>query len=524
MSLFVCTLSIILKFSKSGSFQTIGNKIYYDSNWITFNGIGLTCTEYMMKPNIDSKNPYKGWWAYNSCFGGPSSAKGPIELNKEPQNVLNYLSGSNFIRNPNINKIKFESPFNQVIDTDSPQHFPIIRIPMAGSCYLYDEDVDSGNHMDYVNTIDAIVQFFTNNNVAVILDLHWNCPDDTAISGCAGAQSVPMALAKFGSNPGAVAFWDAVSKRYANNSLVIYELFNEPWMQPTDFPVYYGGSSKYAGMKQMYDAIRVNDATGLIVIGGAQGYALDAQTLLAFWIQFGIDKSGKYPTNIIFNHHPYQGGGQGLEHSLQSVMRFSLASKTVAPVIFTEFGQYCCGIKGNSCTGGNECKDHDTGDNFVFNIVNYALQYDISFIGWAWRGTNDDNPCGSKPDCHQPDMRNENGMIVNGTYAGANWDNVWNSFVNKESLNVMDATNGRQLASNEPEISGYLVRPCIEGDYNTGDICGWDLNTNITSLTVNDFISQSMYDSILVGLPPFGNCRLQGCTPNVCKNYTGPCH
>eukprot|EP01084_Bolivina_argentea_P148927 260268_1 len=502
-------------------FTTVGNKIFYNGKWITFNGIGLTCTEYMMKPEMDSLNPYPGYWAYNSCFGGPSSQGGPIKLNKEPQNVLNYLTGSNFVRTPNTKKVAFKSPYDQVITSDIPEHHPIIRIPMTASCYLYDKDVDTGKHDDYVNTIDVIVEFFTNASVAVVLDLHWNCPDDSAISGCKGAQSAAMALAKFGSNPGAVTFWSTISKKYANNPLVIYELFNEPWLQPQDFNAYYAGDSTYAGMKQMYEAIRAN-TDSLIIIGGAQSYALDAQTLLAFWIQYGIDNNGKYPTNVVFNHHPYQGAGQGLEHSPQSVMRFALASKTVAPVIFTEFGQYCCGTKGTPCTGG-QCNNHATGDNFVFNIVNFALEYDISWIGWAWRGTNDDNPCHSTPDCNQPDMRNTDGTIVDATYGGANWKTVWQTFVSDVSPQVLDVSNGQTLAPTDTEGVGYLVRPCIQGKYNLGGICGWDEKVSTTSLNVKNFTSQSIYDSILVGLPPNGSCKSQGCQGIQCQTYTGPC-
>ena len=165
-----------------------------------------------MKPEMDSRNPYPGYWAYNFCFGGPSSQNGPIALNKEPQNVLNYLTGSKFIRSPNTKKVSLKSQYDQVIDTDVPAHFPIVRMPMTASCYLYDVDSDTGKHEDYVDTIDAIVEFFTNASVAVVLDLHWNCPDSTAINGCKGAQSAAMALAQFGSNPGAVGMRTFISQ------------------------------------------------------------------------------------------------------------------------------------------------------------------------------------------------------------------------------------------------------------------------------------------------------------------------
>ena len=62
----------------------------------------------MMQPNMDSLNPYNGYWAYNSCFGGQSSDGGPVQLNNEPQNVLNYLTGSNFNTNPTIHLIRYQ--------------------------------------------------------------------------------------------------------------------------------------------------------------------------------------------------------------------------------------------------------------------------------------------------------------------------------------------------------------------------------------------------------------------------------
>eukprot|EP01084_Bolivina_argentea_P148929 260273_1 len=132
----------------TGSYKVIGNRVMYDDGsgsltHITFNGIGMTCTEYMMKPGMDDKNPYPGFWAYTSCFGGPSSSGGAIKLNNEAENLLTYLV-TNYIQKPNTTKIAYKTPFNELAAynlTDIPTHRPIIRIPMTGSCYLYDEDV-----------------------------------------------------------------------------------------------------------------------------------------------------------------------------------------------------------------------------------------------------------------------------------------------------------------------------------------------------------------------------------------------
>jgi len=513
----------------TGSYKTVGNKVMFDDGsgslqHVAFNGIGLTCTEYMMKPGMDDKNAYPGYWAFTSCFGGPSSSGGPIQLNKEPQNVADYLL-NNYVQKPSTTKVVYETPFDQIAGynvTDIPMHRPIVRMPMTGSCYLYDEDVDTGNHLDYVNTIDALVQFFTDKDIAVVLDLHWNCPDSTKL-GCTPDQEAKMALASFGGKPGANAFWDAISAKYANNSYVFYELFNEPYQNQYDD--WYTGGSQYAGMKTMYQTVRKNDPQGMVIMGGAQQYALDSQSLIAFYLQYN-EEEGSYPTNIIFNEHPYQGGGQALEHSLQSIMRLSISLQTIAPVIFTEFGQYCCTNDSNAqrCTGGaGPCSDHQTGDNFVFNIVNYALQMDISWIGWGWRGTNDDYPCSNIPDCDQPDMRSPNGTLVTGKYGGAAWQTIWDTYVNNQSPKVGDATNGQNLDNKAYEPKGYLPRPCILGTFNLGDICGWDDKIETTSLKSTDFSAQSIYQSYLPGLPPDGSCTKQGCGSHQCGTYMGPC-
>merc|ERR1712013_773076 len=117
-------------------------------------------------------------------------------------------------------------------------------------------------------------------------------------------------------------------------------------------------------------------------------------------------------------------------------------------------------------------------------------------------------------------MRNTNGTLVDGSYSGADWKTVWESFVADSSPTVFDAANGSTLAPAETEEVGYLVRPCIQGKYNLGGICGWEEEVQTTTLTVADFTGQSIYDSILPGMPPNGSCTAQGCAGIPCQTYT----
>ena len=207
--------------SNAQSFTIKGNKVYKDDDWIVFNGIGLSCTEY------GQANGRAPTWFYQQCFGGPiDQNNGNIQLNQEPYNIINIFK-TKFNTNPQINKVKYSIDyFNEVVDlTESPKHHPIVRMPTTGSSYLYDEETCWNNASIYRDTLDKMIAAFTSNGIAVSFDMHWSCASPTNLTGCiAGNQ--PMPYRYYGSKNGTLAFWDAVSKKYANNPYVFYEIYN----------------------------------------------------------------------------------------------------------------------------------------------------------------------------------------------------------------------------------------------------------------------------------------------------------
>ena len=69
--------------------------------------------------------------------------------------------------------------------------------------------------------------------------------------------------------------------------------------------------------------------------------------------------------------------------------------------------------------------------------------------------------------------------------------------------------------TNEPR--GFLPRPCIMGDFNVANNCGWVLGTDIENLTVQDFAPINLYYTYLPGMPPYSNCSQQGCPGHPCN-------
>jgi len=516
--------------ASSGPFTTIGNKIYdSDSNWIVFKGIGLSCTEYCARPNmpipdtLSSKSRLESWpgeYCYNGCFGGAPSLNATLELNAEIVNVANYLTGINFAKTPIISKVSWPSPYNQVVSPGSPQVVPIVRIPITSSTYMFDAEANELKSEGYRRIIDLIIQNLTSQGIAVIIDQHDDCAGGGKLN--CSSRGGPMALRDWGLEMnGPIRFWTQVAQTYGNNSLVLYELYNEPHVW---FQALYGGDPLYVGMSEMYKAVRNQTKTGLIIMAGT-GYAQDAATLIAASMEF-TRETGEPFKNVLFNLHPYQGAYQGVWISLRSTLRLTLALQQIGPVIYTELGQYCCNAgPAKTCQSKGMCNDHTHGDNFVYNLMNLASQIDVSWVGWAWRGPNaNGGTCQQgQAECNYPDMRDFNGVLTNGSNGGANWALVWADYVSPSTITVRDDGDQSKINVTDYEVEGFLPRPCIVPNFGMGDSCGWPLGFNISKLPWNSMWNQTVGESVLPGLPPSGipsSCLLQACEDYSCSPYS----
>ena len=509
----------------TGPFTTKGSKVYdVNNNWIVFKGIGLSCTEYCARPNmpvpLGQVESWPGEYCYNGCFGGAPAENATLELNVEVVNVAKYLKEPYFSTSPVVNKVKWGTPYDEVLSQGSPHAVPIVRIPITSSMYMFDEEVNGLKSAGYRKIIDLLIQNLTSQGIACIIDQHEDCAGGGKLN--CSSRGGPMALRNWGSElNGPLRFWNLVASTYANNHLVLYELYNEPHVW---FQALYGGDPLYVGMSEMYKAVRNVTSTGLVIIAGT-GYAQDAATVIAMSMEFARE-NGEPFQNVLFNLHPYQGAYQGVWISLRSTLRLTLALQQIGPVIYTELGQYCCNSgPAKTCQGTGMCNDHTHGDFFVYNLLNMATQVDVSFVGWAWRGPNaNGGSCAQgQAECNYPDMRDFNGVLTNGSSGGADWSTIWSDYVSPQTINVRDDGNVSKINVTDYEVEGFLPRPCIVPNFGMGDSCGWPLGFNISKIPWNSMWNQSVANSVLPGLPPSGSpseCLEQACPDYACSPYS----
>lgn len=186
----------------------------------------------------------------------------------------------------------------------------------------------------YAATIDQQITWVRQLNMGVILDLHWNN----------GGQQ-KMADRK------SITFWGQVAARYKNNDWVMFELYNEP--HDVSWAQWLNGDSEYAGMQNMYDAVRAAGADNVVVVGGLN-WAFDLSG-----VQNGYAVRGD---NIAYATHPYDYPGKQ-SGDWAAAFGFLAAS---SPIIMTEFGQYCA-------TG-----------TYVADLLNYAETLGMHWTAWAW--------------------------------------------------------------------------------------------------------------------------------------------
>lgn len=225
----------------------------------------------------------------------------------------------------------------------------VIRIPL--NVELWNQSGDVSDIGSYQQTIDAMIQVATQNNMAVILDLHWM---DSA------SKQTPMPFRN------AIPFWSEIASRYKDHGTVIFELFNEPFNVSPD--VWLNGNDQYAGMQEMLKAIRGAGANNLALLNGL-AYGYDQIHLKDQW-----DALAGEP-NLIMGMHAYNDQGTAsydpnFGGSFQNNLGPYLNER---PIFSTEFG----------CNQAPAFND-GSWQGIYKNILSFYDAYQIHGTGFAW--------------------------------------------------------------------------------------------------------------------------------------------
>ena len=165
--------------------------------------------------------------------------------------------------------------------------------------------------------------------------------------------------------------------RFANNSMVFYELYNEP--HRVDEAAWANGdSSGHNGMLQMLAAVRKH-TTAPAIIAGFNAFAYDAASLVT--LDSTLLKQGE--KNVIFNFHPYMGPNQAGDNKKCpagfEAMLEQLFNGTDKPAIITEFGQGCQPTSAAS----EQCPTATVGYDEA--VIMTCEKYGVSWLPWAWK-------------------------------------------------------------------------------------------------------------------------------------------
>lgn len=234
----------------------------------------------------------------NQFYNGLNGAGVPIQLRGANMSALEFVGTDQFSDVSNWGGVKPAwSVYQQYWKPNC------CRIPLNAQSWLgqtctvvasntaFSSTVQSADpQSDYQSTVIQAVADANAAGCYVILDLHWDAPELTL----GGVTAQPMtnttfSQSAFANQTNSLNFWTSIANTFKNNPSVIYELFNEPFL---DFDT--GGSTLWglmlnggsftryqtisynfatqtwnvAGYQQMLNAVRATGSTQICIING----------------------------------------------------------------------------------------------------------------------------------------------------------------------------------------------------------------------------------------------------------------
>jgi hypothetical protein len=233
----------------------------------------------------------------------------------------------------------------------------IVRVPLNEDCWLgINGEPASGLTMtQYRQDVVNYVHLLRQNNLVVIVELHWSAPGSQQ---ALGQQPMPDA-------DHAPAFWSSVASTFKDDPFIIFEMYNEPYT--TIWQCWRDGSSganakpctdvgfAVAGMQTLINTVRSTGAINVILVGG-----INYSNNMYGWILF---KPHDPANNLAATLHVYANNGCNNTDCLDNSVA-PVAAKY--PVLADEIGEFDCG------------------DSFINSIMSWLDSHQIGYLAWAW--------------------------------------------------------------------------------------------------------------------------------------------
>lgn len=269
----------------------------------------------------------------------------------------------------------------------------VVRFPLNEASWLGYTCTDTSGVVhnpdpggNYQSAVKSQVDLATAAGLYVILDLHWTAPGNTC----------PMLQTQMADADHSIAFWTSIAKQFKSYPSVMFELFNEPFLDFefsgnawtymmkgtggsfSGYPAT-SGSGNWQDIKQswaiasyqaMIDAVRATGASNVVLVGTVS-YSQDFSQWLA-----------NRPTDPLKQmaavFHPYPTYGAALGSA-------AYAQPNYAPEVFSDAQNIlAAGIPVIATETGDRNTDGTSGAPLVSTVTQWADQNGVGVIGWTW--------------------------------------------------------------------------------------------------------------------------------------------
>jgi hypothetical protein len=219
----------------------------------------------------------------------------------------------------------------------------------------------SGSGAAYQTLVDSVVSQAQSLGIHVVLDLHWS--DEGSWGSNVGQHDMP--------DDNSTTFWHDVATHYANNSAVLFGLYNEPhdgsWSVWENGGTVTEGSTQYhtPGMQALINTVRATGANNIVVAGGLSWSANDSGVLSGYALS---DTTGN---GIVYDAHVYPWTGNWDTD-------FGNVSNTY-PVLAGEVGAPPDNDPNFSWAGS-----YPSDRTWMPSVLTYLDSHNVSWTAWAF--------------------------------------------------------------------------------------------------------------------------------------------